>query len=122
MQSPKTYCYAFIRSDLPLEQQIVQAAHATLEAGLKAGQSGNIPKETSSLILLSIPSEEKLLTAHEKISQAGIDCALFFEPDDDLGYKPGYTAFATQPITSEHRHLFKRYKLFKSKESNHETA
>lgn len=114
MQQPKTYCYTFIRSDLPLEQQIVQAAHATLEAGLRAGQAGINPKETSSLILLSVPNEDKLLTAHEKISQAGIDCALFYEPDSDLGYEPGYTAFATLPITSENRHHFKRYKLFKA--------
>jgi hypothetical protein len=94
----------------------MQAAHATLEAGLKAGQSSRF-KETSRLILLEVPNEEKLLTAHEMISQAGIDCALFYEPDDNLGYDPSYTSFATLPITSEQRHHFKKFRLYK--ESNH---
>ena len=90
----------------------MQAAHATLEAGLKAGQSSSF-KETSSLILLEASSEAKLLAAHEHLQQAGINCALFYEPDDNLGYPPGYTALATHPITSDQRHIFKKFRLYR---------
>jgi hypothetical protein len=103
---------------LPIEQQIVQAAHATLEAGLKAGASSLTFKETTSLILLEASNEEKLLQAHEHIINLGIDCALFYEPDDNLGYTPSYTSFSTVPITAEHRHHFKKYRLFKSEENH----
>jgi len=91
----------------------VQAAHATLEAGLKAGQSSKF-HETTSLILLEAKNESALLNAHEHITQAGIDCALFYEPDDHLGYSPSYTSFATIPLTAEHRHHFKKYRLYKA--------
>jgi len=91
----------------------VQAAHATLEAGLKAGLAGKKFTETTSLILLEAKNEEHLLKAHEHISGQGIDCALFYEPDDHLGYVPSHTSFATVPLTAENRHHFKKYKLFK---------
>ena len=90
----------------------MQAAHATLEAGLKAGQSSSY-HETSTLILLEAKSEEHLLSAHEHLKQVGINCALFYEPDDDLGYPPGYTSLATVPITAEHRQHFKKFKLYR---------
>lgn len=90
----------------------MQAAHATLEAGLKAGQSSSF-KETSTLILLEAKSEDHLLAAHEHLTQNGIACALFYEPDDHLGYPPGYTSLATHPLTAEHRHHFKNFKLYR---------
>lgn len=111
---PKSYCYTFIRQDLPLEQKIVQAAHATFEAGLKAGHTGIKFDETTSLVLLEVHNEEQLLKAYQHVTTSGIDCALFYEPDDNLGYSPSHTAFATLPITQEHRHHFKKYRLFKS--------
>ena len=92
----------------------MQAAHAALEAGLKAGQSGKKFDETTSIILLEAKSEEKLLNAHERIKGLGIDCSLFFEPDDGLGYEPSFTSFATEPITAEHRQHFKKYRLYKA--------
>jgi hypothetical protein len=43
-----------------------------------------------------------------------IDCYPFFEP-----YKnTGLTAFATKPITEDHRHLFKNFKLWNPKQEN----
>lgn len=110
----RKFCYTFIRKDLPFAQQIVQAAHATLEVGLKAGQSGQTFDETTSIILLTALNEEHLLKAHSNITQLGIDCALFYEPDDNLGYTPSHTAFATIPVSQEQRAHFKKYSLFKS--------
>ena len=100
----------FIRKDLPLAQQIVQAAHATLEAGLSATTKPTTP---SHLIMLTARDEPHLLQIHDQISMKGISTALFYEPDDHLGYPPGYTAFATHPLNETDRHHFKKYKLWK---------
>jgi len=104
----------FIRTDIPLAQQIVQAAHSVLHAGLLAGQSGRSYTETPSIVLLQISNETKLLQAHERVTSTGTKCALFHEPDSGLGYEPSFTAFATIPVTEEHRAEFRQYKLWRS--------
>jgi len=104
----------FIRTDIPLAQQIVQATHSTLHAGLIAGQSGHSYAETPSIVLLQIPNEARLLQAYERITSAGIKCALFFEPDCDLGLEPSHTAFATIPVAEEHRAEFRQFKLWRT--------
>ena len=112
--SHKTYCYVFIRTDIPLAQQIVQANHATLHAGLLAGQSGHSYTKTPSIVLLQISNEAKLLKAHARITSLGIPCEIFFEPDTHLGYDPSYTSFATIPVAEELRAEFRQYKLWRS--------
>jgi len=104
----------FIRTDIPLAQQIVQANHATLHAGLLAGQSGHSYSKTPSIVLLQISNEAKLLKAHAHITSAGIPCEIFFEPDSGLGYQPSYTAFATIPVAEEIRAEFRQYRLWKT--------
>ena len=51
------YTYVIIRKDISPEQQIVQACHASLEAGMKLKNTIDI----SYLIVLEVPNEEKLL-------------------------------------------------------------
>ena len=53
------YTYVIIRKDLSPEQQIVQACHASLEAGFRFP----LPEETSYLIVLEVPNEKALLDA-----------------------------------------------------------
>lgn len=101
----KTYCYVFIRIDIPLAQQIVQACHATLEAGL---QDSNQYQEKTSIVLLQIPSKEDLENELNYIQSLGIECASFYEPYEDMGL----TAFSTLPITEEYRYVFKEYTLW----------
>ena len=50
------YTYVFIRKDLSPEQQIVQACHASLEAGFRFRQ----PETTSYLIVLGVDNFEEL--------------------------------------------------------------
>ena len=96
------YTYIFIRKDLSVEQQIVQASHAALEAGFRFTQ----PEKTSHIVLIGIDGQEEL----EKISSYLIDenilHEMFFEPDYD-----GYTSIATQPIFGEQRKPLKKFPL-----------
>jgi hypothetical protein len=46
--------------------------------------------------------------AVEQIEMLGIQCVVFYEPDDDLGR----TAASTQPVDSTLRRLFRRFPLW----------
>ena len=50
------YTYILVRKDISPEQQIVQAAHAALEAGFRFKQ----PETTSYLIVLEVANEKEL--------------------------------------------------------------
>jgi hypothetical protein len=94
-----------VRTDIPLEQQLVQAAHAALELGL----SYKRPRDIISLIALQIPDKQALTDAAERAEAHYIRIERFYEPDDDLGF----TAFATQPLTKEESKPFRNYKLWR---------
>jgi hypothetical protein len=53
------YTYVLLRKDISPEQQIVQAAHATLEAGFIYKK----PDQTSYLIVCEVENEQELLEA-----------------------------------------------------------
>ena len=107
----RNYCYTFIRSDLSIEQQIVQAAHSAMESGRSFGD----PKTPTHLILLEAKSEDKLLNIAENLKQRDIRFQLFYEPDNDTGY----SSLTTEPIfNSERRKYFSRFSLYKFKGIN----
>lgn len=91
--------------DMSLPQQIVQACHAALEAGLKSGKKY---QETTSIVLLQIKDESSLMDELDFVRSAGIPCAEFHEPYGDVGL----TAFSTLPIGEDERSLFKKYSLW----------
>lgn len=100
--------YCFIRADLPIEQQIVQAAHSALEAGRDLGK----PSSNSRLILLEAKSQDQLLKISQRLAAAGIKFRMFYEPD----HNRGYTSITTEPISQdEDRAFFKKYTLYKFK-------
>lgn len=94
-----------MRTDISLQQQLVQSSHAALEAGLK---NSNQYQQTSSIIIFQIENENQLIQELEYIQSLGIECAFFYEPYNDIGI----TAFATLPIGEEQRHYFKKYTLW----------
>jgi peptidyl-tRNA hydrolase len=96
----------FIRKDLPIEQIIVQTAHAALESGIHLKHDKE--NEPSSLIVLQVKNQKELEKAYEKLKDSGIELIKFFEPDWDYGF----TSFASEPVTQEHRNKFKKYRLF----------
>jgi len=60
---------------------------------------------------LQCPGEQSLIQAYEFLSHK-IKLVMFKEPD--IGNQA--TAFASEPISGDHRRLFKKFKLW----SNHE--
>ena len=98
--------------DIPLADQIVQVGHACLEAGKSFEQ----PSQSCNLVVLSVPSERHLHEAVARIRFAGIECFVFFEPDDDMGY----TAACTQPVQASYRRVFKRFPLWGASNSHQE--
>ena len=104
MQIDKKFVYVFVRQDLSIQQQLVQAAHAAHESGLAHDSSGT----SHSIIIFGTKNKEQLESLFHRF-RPEIECHPFFEPYKDTGL----TAFATKPITSEHRHHFKEFKLWK---------
>ena len=111
MQLP-LYMYVFIRQDLPIEQQIVQASHASHEAGREFKYPAD---QISNLILLNVKSEEHLKEIANDLDELRIQYKMFFEPD----YNRGYTSIATAPISSlDHRRYFHTHKLYRYRPSH----
>jgi hypothetical protein len=108
----KPYVYVLIREDIPLEQKLVQASHAALEAGFRFEK----PAQTASVILLTVPDRKALEAAAMRLQDYGIDHYLFHEPDFEMGH----SALATRPILlSKERHRMRKYPLFKASEVRH---
>lgn len=99
------YTYVLIRKDISPEQQAVQAAHATLEAGFKF----EAPARTSSLIMLEVKDRYELLMAAERLSRRGIEHIVFNEPDFEMGE----SALATKPLlTKRERNEMRKWPLY----------
>ena len=96
--------YVFVRRDLSLPQQAVQASHAAIESTKRWPYVGQHPH----LVLLGVKSEIQLKNALDRVESEGILAVSFVEDDGQV------TAFATRPVISdEERQLFKRYQLLK---------
>ena len=107
INKPKTWVYVFVRTDIPVQQQLVQSNHAALEAGIFLGDKDQ--NEPSSLIVIAVKNQTKLEQAIKDVESKGIKLVPFIEPSWDYGL----TAFATEPLTQERRVLLKRYQLWK---------
>jgi hypothetical protein len=67
--------------DLPVEQIVVQTAHA----GIELARKGLIPQHLDHphLVVVGIDHEQKLHRTLEKIRGLGVECVPFIEPDRD---------------------------------------
>lgn len=97
--------YTFIRQDLPIQHQLVQACHSSYEAGSNFKDTEDIPY----LILLGMKDGEELDGAEKFLEKHGIRYHKFFEPDNDLGH----TSISTEPLTWEQKKLFSNFRLWK---------
>ncbi len=103
----KSYVYVLVRTDISVEQQLVQVGHAALEAGFRF----NAPRETASLIVLAVPDRPALEEASARLSAKGIEHELFHEPDFGMGH----SALATRPLAQKsERNLMRRYPLYRA--------
>ncbi len=102
-----------VRTDLPPEQQTVQACHAAYEAGLRLPTPSTSPDDASDAdpdysVICAVDSEQKLLEAHRHLLRQQIPTVLFTEADlDDQA-----TALASAPVKGEQRKAFARFRLW----------
>ena len=101
-QIPYTYC--FIRKDLPIHYQIIQAAHATQEIT----KTSENPDRTCHFILFETKDEKQLEKIKMKLDTKNIKSHIFFEPDINE-----HTSLCTEPIYGDDRRLFKNFKMYK---------
>ena len=94
-----------VRTDLPVQQQLVQAVHAAYEAGKHlAGEDPTI----DSAVICSVRNEKELLKAEHRLGFDRIQTVLFREPD--IGNEA--TALATEPLVPDRRKPLSRYQLW----------
>ena len=100
------YTYVFIRNDMSYAQQIVQASHATLEAGVKYDQ----PADISRIVLFPLNNEKDLFAKAKHLRENDIEHVLFYEPDIEQ-----YTAISTKPIFGEAREALAEFRTYRAK-------
>jgi hypothetical protein len=100
------YCYIFVRQDLSKEQQLVQAAHATLVLGskLKHPDASEIY-----FTVIGIPQLIDFCGVMKDLNAHGTKYETFYEPDQG----GTLTAIATHPIPKDKRGKLRDYKLLK---------
>mgnify|MGYP001029267803 CR=1 FL=1 len=102
--------YTFIRQDMDLHHQIVQASHSAYEAGSRYKDF----EESTYLICLGIKNKTQLERAEQMLIDNNIKYHKFYEPDNNMGH----TSITTEPLDMEQKKLFKKYRLWTAKASN----
>jgi len=100
------YVYIFVRQDLSREQQLVQAAHATLVLGNKLKRT-----DVNELYftVVGIPQLIDFRSVMNDLNAHGTKYETFYEPDQGNTL----TAIATHPILRSERGILKDYKLLR---------
>jgi hypothetical protein len=102
----KRTIYVLVRTDIGIEQQVVQSAHAAAEASRRfyADHHG-----IASLIVLAVQDRDSLHLAQSQLAILGIEADLFFEPDFEMGH----SALATRPVLDDERKLLRQWPLWR---------
>lgn len=113
VEIPHPYAYVIVRTDIPLHQQLVQAAHAAHYAGFRTKE----PDEICSLITLQVANEWELFQAFRHLAMNQINVIPFFEPDWDMGLsaiatEPLYTKAQRQPLREKDEFGNNKYELW----------
>ena len=91
----------FVRRDLPLAQQAIQACHACIEMARALPPNEPHPH----LVLLGIKSEVQLSSIPARLENAGIQFQCFFDSD----WNDQLMSIATLPVRGDRRTVFRRY-------------
>jgi hypothetical protein len=97
--------YIFIRQDLSPTYQIVQAAHATHQAGIRFGGT----EQPTHFVLCGAKDEKDLTKIAMYLERNNIEFEMFHEPD----HNTGYSAIATTPLYGDQRRPMRRFQLLK---------
>lgn len=101
-----SWLYVFIRTDIPVAQQAVQAAHAVYECAKNSDHNGQHP----SFVFLAVKDLEEVELAKRYCFNKGFNFHPFYESYADWGL----TAFAIDPVGQEDRSTFKEFKLWRA--------
>lgn len=97
--------YTFIRKDLPIQHQIVQACHSALQAGAEFLDPQDIPY----LICLEANNTEHLNSISNFLGSIDIKHHKFYEPDNNIGY----SSITTEPLDKAKAKLLSNFKLWR---------
>lgn len=100
------YAYTFVRKDIPIQHQLVQACHSALEAGSEFKKAGMIPN----MILLEARDQSFLIETSKFLDEHNIKHHMFWEPDNDLGY----TSITTEPLNNEEKKKLSIFKMWRA--------
>lgn len=100
-----SHYYVFVRTDIPLADQICQVSHASVLAGKRFQLPNNC-----NLVLLQVKDKEALLKVSDKLNKLEIQHVIHHEPDDDMQE----TCLASQVVPQDQRRFFSNYPLWKS--------
>lgn len=98
MSEPKLKTYLFVRQDISIAQQMVQACHA----------AQNSPPYNGKLIIFGVKNLHTLVKSLDFTISKNIQVYPFHEPpmNNEL------TAFITEPLNDERANVFSRYRLW----------
>jgi len=99
--------YVLVRTDLSVEQQAVQAAHAAAEAGRQYYRAEH---GIARLVMLGVPGPFALQQAQRRLTLAGLEFVTFYEPDNDVGE----SAVAVRPLADHERGPLRRWELWRA--------
>ncbi len=99
--------YVIVRKDLSLEQQSVQAIHASIETARLLGNDKEEKWEHPHLVLCGVENENALKNTIQRLVKNNIPFSYFVEPD----LNNEITAIATFPLRGEKRDVMSRYQL-----------
>lgn len=102
------YVYIFVRQDLSKEQQLVQAAHATLVLGSKLDKKKFDAAELY-FAVIGVPKLTSFCQVMKDLKKHGTEYECFYEPDQGNTM----TAIATYPIPKEDRKNLLEYPKLK---------
>lgn len=110
MQRPENWTtkhfFVFVREDLSIEQQTVQAAHAAYEAGIRFGQADG---PYGSIVICVAQNSKELQKISIRLGYLNIKHHCFHEPDipnDKL------TAIGTESLSKDRRKPLRKYRLW----------
>lgn len=97
--------YVFIRTDIPIADQLCQVGHVCLEAGKVFS-----PPNHTHIVVLAVKDESSLMKLSTRLEGEQIKFVNFYEPDDDMGI----TSIATE-VLYDRKEVFKRHRLWVNK-------
>ncbi len=85
--------YVFIRTDIPLADQLVQVSHSCLLAG-----AAYKPNDKTYVVMCQVRNEQELIDMSILLEEFGVRYEIFHEPKNAGGKCLGWTSIATEPI------------------------